>query len=568
MENLLNKLQTDLDSARGNHSQQIALIEEWRLLTEAKPSTMRSQKDGNYSSVMNQLVKKTIESATPSLVEPFLGSNIVNAQGRDAESDSKAEIASATLNYFWNYSIPPEKFIEPLVRNLQIDGTVFIKVGWKDNHPTSKEIAPEALVIDPSAKTLDEAKFVIEQSKVSVSDILSNPEWYGKHTLDSLHELQATSTTIYDTEASGNESSFNFEDRLRQLISVNTYYGEMTVDGELKQIVAMWSDSFLINVMDSPYPTSWNGIPFCSTDYIPVSGSLYGESIPSLLSYDQQYSTALDRSIMKQLDHSTLGQRGFAQGALDPVNERRFKAGKDFKFNAKGFEMWEGGFNQLSPDIFMLHDKTRQSAEELSGISRLNAGLDPRALNSNVSATASSLVNSNAQRRLLLVMRHISSLLEAMFRKWLDISVVMAEDLSVRVGGQLLNISGFDLDGNYDLVLNVQTDGQKQEKAQKLSMILQQLGSNPSIPQSVVMKLTAEYTRALEMHELADELMGLSQQIQQSEGQPNPMAQQAQMMEMEAQQAQIAKDTARAQLDEAKAMNTHIDNELLSYGVK
>ena len=97
--NLVQRLQTDLDSAKGNHAQQMALIEEWRAESEGYPYATKAGTD-NYNAVVNKLIKKTIETATPSLVEPFLGNNIVNAQGRDSESDAKAEVASSVLNYF------------------------------------------------------------------------------------------------------------------------------------------------------------------------------------------------------------------------------------------------------------------------------------------------------------------------------------------------------------------------------------------------------------------------------------------------------------------------------------
>ncbi len=342
----------------------------------------------------------------------------------------------------------------------------------------------------------------------------------------------------------------------------------MTVDGKLETIVAVWSDDFLINKMDSPYPESWKGNPFIVTDYIPVSGSIYGESVVPLLSDEQKISTSLERAIQKQLDHSTIGQRGFSQAALDPANERRFKDGQDFKFNSTEFTIYEGSFNQLSPDVYALLDKSQQSAEELSGIGRLNSGLDPRALNSNVSATASSLVNSNAQRRLLLIMRHISGLLEQMFRKWLDIIVLMDEPMSIRIGGELIDLNGFDINGNFDITLDVVTDGQRQEKAQQLSMVLQQLGSNQNVPQSVTMGLTAEFTNALGMYELGDKLNGISMQMEQAESQPqqpSPEQQIAMQLELQGKQAEITKDTARAKLDEAKAMETFVETERLSY---
>ena len=171
-ENIVQSLQLDLNMAKSNHNSQIAIIENWRAEYDGDAYTTKASTD-TYAGLVSKLIRKTVESATPSLVEPFLGNKIVNAQGRDSESDRKAKAASEVLNYYWSYGINPEKFIEPLVRNLQVDGTVVCKVIWKDGKPNTVEVPVDSVMFDPTAKSMDESRFVIEQSKVSIGDILS-----------------------------------------------------------------------------------------------------------------------------------------------------------------------------------------------------------------------------------------------------------------------------------------------------------------------------------------------------------------------------------------------------------
>ena len=517
-------------------------------------------------------IKKAVESAIPSLIEPFLNNNIVVAKGRDVESDQKAEVVEARLNYVWNYGMKTLPLMELLVRAMMEDGTVFTKTIWNGDRdmPGLEIMNIDAIITDPSAETLDDAAFVIEQKKVSIAEILNNPAWYGEHTLESLSELGAATTEVYDREETGQESYFNFEERLQQLISINIYYGEVVQDIEVVKKVIIWSDDFMINEMDSPYPEDWTH-PFNSEVYTRIAGSIYGEGLADLLSVNQKIRTGLNRAILDSLDKGTNGQKGVKKGVLDVANKRKFIQGQDFEYLSQGgLDIWEGQFAETPASVYALLDRVQADSEELSGISRLNGGLDPRALNSGVTATASNIVQSNAERRLLLITRHISALLENVFRDWLDLDVMMLENASVRVGKQIQSISGLDMQGNYDLTLDVATTGQKEQKTQQLTTVIQQLSQNPAIPQSITMRLMSEMVGAMGMYQTEEELMGISKSMAEQEAQPkqpDPAQQAAMQLEMQAKQAATAKDESVAVLNGAKAMETHISNEMLTYGV-
>ncbi len=569
--------QSLLDSSINNHEGQMQAVAFWR--SEIAASSVYygagTEKAGD-SGMTPKDIKKAIESAIPSLVEPFLNKNIVNAKGKDAESDQKSEVVESRLNYVWNYGMRTLPLMERIARDMMTDGTVFIKTNYNSEGkmPGVEVMNIDAIITDPSAESLEDCKFVIERKKVSVSEIIDNPGWYGQHSFDDLSALGASSTTEYDMETVGAESYFNFEERAQQLIDISIYYGEVVDNtGSIVNKVIIWADDFLINEMDSPYPNGW-AHPFDSEVYTRVSGSLYGESIAELLSVNQRIRTGLNRAILDSLSRGTNGQRAVKKGALDIVNKGRFSRGENFEYQTQGgLDIWEGQFAQTPPSVYELLDRIQADSEELSGISRMNAGLDPRALNSGVSATASALVNSAAERRLLLITRHISALLESLFRKWIDLDVMMLEDdtVAVRVEGNLLDITGLDMEGNYDLTLDVATIGQKQEKGQQLSMVLQQLAQNPAIPQSITMRLTSELVETMDMYQLSEELKVLSKQMEQQEQQPqqpqqpSPEEQIAIQLEIQAQQAATAKDQSVAQLNEAKAMETFVNTEKATY---
>ncbi len=572
-EKILQQLQSAMSASIGNHNEVMARVNVWNAEIEAESTiySAGSSKAGDAGMVSKD-IKKSIESALPSLVEPYLNRDITMIQGQDAQSDAKAEKIQKLLNYQWNYGTNALPFMERLVRDMMSDGTVILKSGWDSDNdvPRVEVINIDSLVTDPSAETLEECRFVIERKKVSISEILDNSGWYGQHSLESLSPLQATNTTDYDREEIGQDSSHNFEARLQQLIDVNTYYGELEIDGKLQNIVGIWSDDFVINTMDSPYPESWRH-PFDGEPYTRVSGSIYGESIAELLSVNQKIRTGLSRAILDNLNAGTNGQKGVRKGVLDIVNKRKFASGENFEYLSQGgLDVFEGQFADTPPSVYELLDRVQQDSEELSGISRMNGGLDPRALNSGVSATASSLVNTAAERRLLLITRHISSLLENVFRKWLSLNQLMLESGSVRVANEMIDLSNLDLQGNYDLSISVATTGQKQQKSQQLSMVLQQLSQNPAIPQSMIMRLTSELVGSMDMYAAEEELLNLSKQMQlqeQQPQQPDPQQEMAMQLELQAKQAATAKDQSVAQLNEAKAVNTYVETEKSSYGI-
>jgi len=558
-EDIISRVDTDFNGALKLHNEQMAKIEEWREIYRAEPTGDTKRRKAR---MVTPDVKKMVESALPSLVEPFLNESIVNAKGKDAVSQRKSKKASTALNYQWNYSQDTLTFIESIAKTLMIDGTAFIKSAWGGSAPYAKVVDVDAVIVDPSAQSLSESVFLIEREKVSISGILSNPEWYGEHTLESLNALQGTTTTDYDKTDVG-DSSFNFDDRMRELVDIKTYYGWLPAeDGSLEKSIVIWSGSTLINTMKSPYPDGWIH-PFSATQYIRVVGSIYGDSIASIIDVNQKIRTGLERSILDTLNKSTNGQKGFPNGALDPKNRRLMNEGKDFDFNSDFGDIWEGRYNDVPPHVYSFMEMVKGDSEELTGITRLNAGLDPRALNSGVSATASSLVNSAAQRRLLLITRHIASLLEDMFRKWLDMNALLLEPDSIPYeDGSVMDM---DVDGNFDIVLNIATSGQKEMRMRSLDSALRLVASNPSIPQSVTMGLTASLFESMDLYVEAEKLKDIAQKMVLEENTAQREGDSAGILDNAKVMAEINKDNAKAALDEAKAIQTHIASETAMY---
>ncbi len=520
--------------------------------------------------------KKAVESSLPSLTEPFLAtSDVMLIEPSDVQSVQAAMAINKLMNKQYNKMDNSLEFIETLAKKLQVEGTTFAKIGWKANRPTVEIVPSSSIYVDPTAKRMEDLNFLCETTKVSIGDILSNPAWYGEHTMDSLSTLvPSTEENNYEESGYENDDGFNFEDRTRQLVDVVTYYGMYDIKGNgvIEPVVGIWSNEMMLNLTESPFPVEFNGIPFEAGVYIRRSGSIYGASTASLTNDTSRIRNDIMRNILKVVGKGGQGQKGISKGALDPVNYRRFKEGLDYQYNKGDFQVIQGDFNDVPVHITALMEQMKVEQEELLGVGRLNSGLDPRALNSGTSATAAQLVNNNSEKRLLQTTRHISELLERVFKKWLLLNQNFLTESVVNIHGNYIPVSADMLQGNFDLEITAGVSGKTSERIQNLNLMMGKIvESGRQIPSSML----AQMADLLSMPKLAAEF---AQEAAQQEQGPTPeqqMQQQEQeqvqqigmQLEMQEQQSVIAKNNAKAELDNAKSMETFVDATNASYGL-
>ncbi|MCI4436484.1 MAG: hypothetical protein JHC33_06710, partial [Ignisphaera sp.] len=200
--NTLNRVQSDMQSALGSHTGVMYDIEVSRENYDAETivnslRTLNSERQ-RISGFRMKDIKRTVESSLPDVIAPFVSSDsIVAIQPKDSESVVKAEAYTQLINTRFCKGIDKSSLMESIARVLMVDGTVFTKVGW-DDEAVIELIMNEEIIVDPSARTLKDASFVIQRRKVSISSILDNPEWYGEHTLEELSPLTAATTTSFD----------------------------------------------------------------------------------------------------------------------------------------------------------------------------------------------------------------------------------------------------------------------------------------------------------------------------------------------------------------------------------
>jgi hypothetical protein len=206
--------------------------------------------------------------------------------------------------------------------------------------------------------------------------------------------------------------------------------------------------------------------------------------------------------------------------------------------------IYDGNFNALPADVYRMLDATQKEEEDLTGISNLSIG-SFEARNMNTTATGSSIMASMSQKRLMYIVRHISDMMESVFKKWSLLNADLITEVSVKTpSGEQVTIVGDELpvDG-FGLTIRTPTQGLKEKRMMDLTSMLQAiapmsavLGSEPAM--NIIMQMATE----LDMPTLK---VTLSEAYQQSK-QGNPMAEQSMQLEMQEKQAEIAKDVAQA----------------------
>jgi hypothetical protein len=268
------------------------------------------------------------------------------------------------------------------------------------------------------------------------------------------------------------------------------------------------------------------------------------------------------RAIMENANNANSNQKWVKKGALDVVNKRKMLNGEDFETNVDPqVAIVQGQFNQVPQSVFEVMEIVKQEEEEITGITRMGAGVNENALKSGVTATAVQAFNDTASRRLTFVVKRISTLLSRIFKRYADLNALHMEP-------QILN--DMLIDGsmicNEGITVIAPSSVEKQKQIQNTLFMLQQLqllGS--TLPPSIYIDLIASLADNLDMPVLRQELQAVKENMQTPQAQQQAQEQQA--LQQQAIIAEMNKTQAETQKLEAEAINKAIDTQLKAYGL-
>lgn len=434
------------------------------------------------------------------------------------------------------------------------EATVAIQVGTQkvatekalENKPVVDILNPRNVVIDPSCLgDIDKANFVIVSFETNKAELLKNPKRYKN--LD--HVNWEGNTPVASNEyATTTPDNFNFADAMRKKVVAYEYWGFYDIhnDGRLVPFVATWIGNVLIRMEENPYPDE--KLPFVVVTYRPVKRDLYGEPDAELLEDQQNILGAVTRGMIDLLGRSANGQQGFAKGMLDPLNRRRYDNGQDYEFNPASNpnnNLIEHKMPELPQSAITIAMMQHQQAESLTGVKAFAGGVTGEAYG-DVAAGIRGVLDA-ASKREMAILRRLAKGMADVFNKIIAMNAVfLSEEEVVRVTNEeFVTVKREDLQGNFDLEVDISTAEVDNQKSQDLSFMLQTLGPNGD--PSMVLMILAEIADLKRMPELSHKLRTFQP--------PPPSPEEQRMAELEIEKAELENQLIQSEieLNQAKA---------------
>ncbi len=590
----LTDLKQDYEDARSSHTAHVSKVNTWLDNLNITGKAKIAKRTGR-SSIVPKLIRKQAEWRYASLSEPFLSTDdIFNTEPITAEDKNAAIQNGLVLNNQFNTKIQKIKFIDEYIRTAVDEGTVVVRVGWDyqeevnevevpvfkvvpiknpilaqemlnvgqdpvekiqvgikledkikvlRNCPTVDICDYNNLIIDPTCEgDLEKAKFIIYGFETSLADL----EKEGKYkNLDKININNSSILAEADFE-SKDTSSFNFKDEPRKKIVAYEYWGywDINKDGLVKSFVATWVGDTMIRLEENPFPDE--KLPFISAQYLPVRKNIYGEPDGELLEDNQKVVGAVTRGMIDIMGRSANGQMAIRKDALDVTNKRKFDNGLDYEFNAN-VDPRQAFYMHTFPEIprsaeFMLNQQTAE-ADSMSGIKSFSSGITGQALGATATGVRSAL--DATSKRELGILRRMAEGIKQIGRKIVSMNAVfLSEEEVIRITNEeFVTVRRDDLEGNFDLNLTISTAEADNEKASELSFMLQTMGNNQD--PGITKLIQVDIARLRKMPVLAAKLEAY-------EPQPDPIAQEKAMLEVELLKAQIFNE-------QAKGMENQVD---------
>lgn len=424
---------------------------------------------------------------------------------------------------------------QQLVQPTQVGVRKVKKLVAIKNHANTRVCKNVDIWVDPTEKEdIENAQFVIERFKSNMSDLRSNPLYSN---LDDIKIEDSEDYSVYENNYE-DDGSFIFTDDARKELDVYEYWGKYDIHntGIAIPMVCTWVGNTVIRLEESPYPDG--KVPFISCAFDPEPFSINGEANGELLSTDQKLRTAIKRSFINTLDKSTNGQRGFMEGALDPIEEAKFKKGLDFKFQGQKPNFWEGKYNEFNSSVLSFYQQVGGEMQSYTGIRPFAGGQNGGVLQSAKQVSAS--MDATGKREVDLSRNFAENFIKPMLVKWhaMNNEFLEAEDIERITNKPYVPHDPADIDGNMDIRIQVNTAEADAEKSRELAFLQQTMGPNED--PRVSRKIRAEMFKLKNMPELA-------KWIEAYEPEPDPMAVEKAQLEIQELKASIAEKQSRTQ---------------------
>lgn len=410
------------------------------------------------------------------------------------------------------------------------------------NEPTLDVVDYRNIYIDPSCgNDPEKAGFIVYSFETSKAELMKDKRYKNLNAVN-YGNADILSDTDHGTET---PQDFNFDDELRKRIIAYEYWGLSDIygTGELVPIVATWINDEMIRMELNPYPDKKH--PFIFESYSPRKRNVYGEPDAEMLADNQAITGALTRGMIDLLGRSANSQQGMQKGMLDVTNRRRFQNGEDYEFNPTAHPshgLIEHKYPEIPQSALTLLQLQNYDAESLSGVKAFTGGLSGEAYGK-VAAGIQGITDAMAKRE-MDILRRLAECIKRAGAKIITMNQAFLSDKEVvRVtNAKFVEVRRQDLEGQFDMVVDISTPEIDERKAQDLAFMLQTVGPNMDFG-----FLKMIMSKIANLRKMPD----LEQAIKVYEPQPDPLVKAK--AELEISQIQLENAKIQAQIAELNA---------------
>jgi len=419
------------------------------------------------------------------------------------------------------------------------------------NHPTHYVCEPEHVIIDPTAKgILQNAQFIIHDYDIDLSKIMKNkynPEtnrgfYKNIDTIDFSKDLEAHDQ--YDSEK---VRSFIFSDKARKKVRIREYWGNWDINGDgiAVPIVAAWIGVTMVRLEKNPFPHQ--RLPFSITTYMPIRGQIHGEPDGALLKENQDSIGKMTRAYHDITSTRAVGQKIVMEDTFSSSAEwSAYEAGNSAR-SSSGVDLRSAvhvvGTEPVDASVFQVIQLQKEDAESLTGNILKNTQVGGP--NQDPSKEGGHQVTNSSERREQSLLRRMSSQLykDMVSQDIANMQAFSSPEEVVRITNEeFVAIKKEDIQGQFDIIIDINTPAKDNETAKTLSFILQAAGD--SLDSEVKNMVLGDIMRLKGRPDLA-------KKIEELKAQPNPAEEK--MMQMQMQNAELENKLLQMKIAEAQA---------------
>lgn len=430
------------------------------------------------------------------------------------------------------------------------------------NCPSLRIVNIANLFVDPACEgDWERANFMIYTYEATKSEMMAKKEQFKN--LDKVDWMDNKIQSQHgnpDHESQTPNTDMRNDDK--QPVLVYEYWGMFDTQntGVMVPIVVTWIGNTIIQMEENPFPD--DRPPFVLVPYMPILQSVFGEADASLLQDNQRIIGAVTRGTIDLMGRSANAQTGYAKGFLDPVNKRRFTNGEDFEFNPNGdprTNIQQMQYPEIPRSAYETIQAQNQEAEALTGVKSFSGGISGDAYGSVATGIRGAL--DSAATREMSILRRLAKGMQDIGKKIIAMNAkFLSEQEIVRVTNEeFVEISRKELQGQFDLKVDISTASVDEQRAQDLGFVLQTVGPDmdPALRQIVLGKIA-------DLKRMPD----LAEQIRSYQPQPDPLQEAMRQAEVDKAKAEADLDNARAEQARAAAAKIFAEIEDLTSGMK